>query len=424
MRLSIDRAYSIIDWLLPVYFVLAFIELYLGLWRLTTIVKIVSILVSIFISVKLYRTKPSSFKIFFSFFILFDISTVVAYAFNGRDITCYIEDLMNYIPAMLFFYVGFFEQRFNRKFYKIFTISCVLSMLVGLILYIATPSWYVVRQVEIANKDVVGLYTAEQTMRELRFTSYLVSEYAVIFFSMFALPISLFYYYYANERKSKIFYFFSILILMFTCLISMMRVAMVCSVLTLAFFIFRGFVKNKAYRSLIIITTFIILIGIIVAYIFVNFGDRADILLFSLTDRMNEMSLSKAMGGRVSQTNLLMAEFANVITGHGLGSAGPLALFAGKAGVTDAQYTKILFETGILGFAFFIYILIKSALRGLKFLRYYLIELVILAFIMVSMLGANTLCLSYLYITPFWYALGMLWNDNYLQYLQKNRIYV
>ena len=114
--------YNLVDYILPLFFVFAFIEFYFGLWRLTTIIKFVSILISLLISIKIYNVNKCFFKYFFTLFIIFNLLTIVAYLYNDRPIYSYLDDFFNYIPAMLFVYVGMTDKRNNKTYYNKFLI--------------------------------------------------------------------------------------------------------------------------------------------------------------------------------------------------------------------------------------------------------------------------------------------------------------
>ena len=141
-----------------------------------------------------------------------------------------------------------------------------------------------------------------------------------------------------------------------------------------------------------------------------------------LTLRTEDMTFSSAYNERQGLSNKLMAQWSYPIFGHGIGSGGPTSRFLGYGGVTDAAYTKLLFENGIMGIILFVILILSSIFRGLKNFKYYIVELSIICFVAIAMTGSNTLSLAYLYILPFWYMLGKIWNKPYLKYLRENNI--
>ena len=66
--------------------------------------------------------------------------------------------------------------------------------------------------------------------------------------------------------------------------------------------------------------------------------------------------------------------------------------------------------------------MITSIIRGVKYLKYYIVELSVVSFVGLAMTGSNSLSLAYLYILPFWYMMGRIWNVDYFEYAKKNKI--
>jgi len=427
---AIDKYYKWLDYIMPVYFVVAFVEFYFGIWHLTTIVKILSILVSLVIVIKLYNVNNNNggMKSFLTLFIVFNLTTGLAYLWNGRPIACYLNDVMNYIPAMLFMFVGMFDYRVERTFYKSFLLYCTISMAIGLLLYVTATSWFITRSMEIYNSQwfAEDQYNEDSYLNALRFSSYLASEYAVIYLGMAAFCTALFYLYSNSINtsiKRRVLYIASVIILLVAFFLSQMRVAIVYSVLLLSFYFVRGLKRQQGGASLKMLLFLTLFTVVAFMYLGASYGDRLDSLLEMVTERLSDLSIGKLAQGRDTQLSTLMSTWDYVIFGHGLGSGGSSAVSRGFPGVTDLQYIKILFETGLLGLLFFLVLVLSTLIRSIKFLRYYLIEAGIIGFVLIAMIGGNTLSLGYLYILPFWYAMGMVWNKNYLNYAKNNRIY-
>ena len=108
--------------------------------------------------------------------------------------------------------------------------------------------------------------------------------------------------------------------------------------------------------------------------------------------------------------------------GHGIGSVGAEARKLGFYGLTDSNYIKIFFETGLCGSLGFILVMMSTVARAFSYIKYYICELSIVLFILVAMPISNSLCLYHLCILPFWYAVGRIWNNDYLMIAQKLNI--
>lgn len=418
------KANQIVYWIMPIYFTIAFVEFYTGIFRLSMITKIFAILASVIITMKHPKNGMSDLMwvLIFTNILSFPLTIL-----SGRPISCYTNEIFNYVPAMLFYFVGASSNVNTEKFYKYLLISATISFTIGLFLYFTAPDWYVLKLAEWANRSKIAIVEVSEmsVLEHTRFQSYLMSEYAISHFTMFGLAVACFAAF--REDKCKIpskWVYLSILILLVSAIISQMRVAMFCSVACfLAFVIYDIFISRKGKSLRIILVIILILVTVGTYFVYSN-GEQFELVSSLMSNRIEEMSISKALKGRENQVENLMSTWNWIIIGHGLGSGGAISLLGGYSGVTDQNYIKILYENGLLGMLLFMIIIIKTLIKAIKKYRYYTIELVIIAFVMVAMLGSNTLCFSYLYILPFWFAIGRVWNKKYIQYAFGNKIHI
>jgi hypothetical protein len=89
---------------------------------------------------------------------------------------------------MLYVFVGMTDTRNTKSYYNTFVKFCAISMAIGILLYIATPSWYVERQTELINSTWFAdtIYSEENVMNaydlihiwhlNMRFLSFLCSD--------------------------------------------------------------------------------------------------------------------------------------------------------------------------------------------------------------------------------------------------------
>ena len=57
-------------------------------------------------------------------------------------------------------------------------------------------------------------------------------------------------------------------------------------------------------------------------------------------------------------------------------------------------------------------------------MKVYLTELVIIMFVLVAMIGSNTLNMGYMTVMPFWYAVGRVWNKYHYKDALLNKDYI
>ncbi len=418
VKLNKMTIYSFIDWIIPAVFIFSFFECYLGLWRLSTSVKFVSILLSILLFIKGHIRKANN--VFVVFFILIMLSSI-AYLYNGRPLTCLSSDMMNTVPAMLLFLVGQNDNREGRSYYDKMMYAGVIVMTFGIVCYVLTPGWYTNSLLEAKNTSQFSAFQYDEgsLIDSLRFSSFFDDSYPISLLSVYILSISLFNVFRKDNRLK--YSLVCVFISFIAAILCMHRISIACAILILLIYLSYEFFKGKTIQIFKIIISVAIII-VVATLISDTVNERMFMLKEMLTSRTEDMSFSSAYNERQGLSQKLMSQWSYPIFGHGIGSGGPTSRFLGYGGVTDAAYTKLLFENGIMGMMTFIILIISTLLRGLRYFRYFIVELSIVCFVVLAMTGSNTLSLAYLYILPFWYMMGRIWNKQYLQYARINNI--
>ena len=414
------------DWIAISYYILpcviigSVVEFYFGLWIIDTITKAFAVIVSFIVFRKYYFNIPSYFKYFVIAYIAYCLLTGMAYLFNNRPISCYTSDISDFILPILFVFIGMADDKPNRSFYDYFLKVLIIVLILGLICYLAGPSWYMSRMADIRNEEWYidsDSYDENTIIQSLRFTAFFRTSYPISHFASFGLAIALFNLIKNGEKRYIIT--FEIVVLIIAIILSQHRVALACAgVFLLIAFIYTIKIKKiNRIRPLMFIAGFSLFALIIVGAV----NDRFDILYARLADRYEDMSVSNALKER-KQIDEVFDSWDDVVFGQGIGSGGAAARRSGFFGITDQNYAKMLYETGVFGCLLFFLLFSRSALRALIYYRYYATELLILFFVVVAMLGSNTLVIYYSYIVTFWYAIGRIWNKAYLQQAKENKV--
>lgn len=411
--------YKLTDYILPTILVGSIIEYVLGFWSITTVVKTAAVIISFVITIKTINNK-NGFKILLFSYILYCLLTGISYLWNGKSISFYFEDVSNYLLPMLFVCIGISDNRPSRNFYDNLVKILAVVLVLGLICYLAPLPWYTTRMAEIRN-DSMDYYSvnSDTVLDNLRFCAFFKTSYPVSHFTSFGIAIVLFNIFRRDVRVK--YTVLTLVILLVSSLLCQHRVAILCAGLFLALAIMYG-VQHKESDKLRPVIFLVIAVVVIVVYLFA-FVERFQDLFVMLNERLDDISLSGALEER-KQIDEVFASWNNVFLGEGIGSGGAAPRQAGLYGITDQNYAKLLYETGIVGCFFFAILIIPTFIRGLKYYRVYATELLIMIFVLVAMMGSNTLCFYYLYILPFWYGVGRIWNKKYLKIAKKNRIVI
>ena len=407
---------NFIDWLLPAYIVFSLPLLYFGL-PLDFLFKGLTIFITICYLYKFGLPNGDNCKLF-TIFLLFVSLSFSQYLYNGRPIACYFREVSNYVAAMLFFYIGATDDRPGRTFYRRFMYVMVVFFVIGLYYYLTIPAWYLSRNLEYINSSSVIEYNESNMLDKFRFSAFFGDSYPVSHFSVFCVAIALFDLAYKKDKK-KMIAIACLTIGVISSLACMHRASILGCVLALLVFIYFNHRMGRYKSNFLLLTfSFLILVGLLSFSYTVT--DRVGDLIDMLTWRVDDnLGLNKALSER-KFTKELMDSMQFYIFGHGLGSGGGSARAYGFPGVTDMQYLKMFFENGIVGAILFVGIIIRALRRGIKYIYYYLTEVTIILFILVAMLGSNSLSIYYFMVFPFWYAVGRLFNNQYHQRIINN----
>ena len=409
-NLSRWKMLGFIDYLLPAYIVLSIPLFYLGL-HLAFVFKAIGILVSLLYIMKYGVPQTQNTRIF-TIFVLLVTFSFFQYLYNGKPISGYVTDISNYVAAMLFFYIGASDERPGRLFYKKLLYSTAIVFALGLICYVLTPTWYVMRHLDMINNSSMVEYDEYNVVDKLRFSAFFDS-YSVSHLSVFASAIAIFSVIYCKGRE-KMVAFICLIVALLSSVASMHRASMIGSLFAFAMYAYYNH-RSKRVKYNIYLGLIVLLFAGIFLYFFSNIGDRADTIHEMFTSRVDDnMSLGKALEER-KFTKELMASMQFYIFGHGLGSGGVEMRAYGFPGVSDMQYIKMFYENGIVGAVLFLWIIYRSLLKGIKYIKIYITEVIIILFILVAMLGSNSLSIYYFIVFPFWYAVGRINNYQYFK---------
>lgn len=372
----------------------------------------------LYIGVKCFWKSAKKFQLLTLFIIISMISGCM-YLFSGYPINLYVHSLAFYILPMLMAYVALDKSNTEVFMFSLFWSSIIL-FLVGLYLFFVFPSWYAAGISEHVNNawyNNTDIMRSDEWLKEnTRLSSFMLSSYAISYYSMFALPYA--YLKYINSiDKKKILYFVAIVIIIIAAFLCQQRAAIAMVLMTTFLFIYLR--NRRNLPKIILIVGLLIGVGILVVYQY-----QDNLFVAMVTNRFEEMTLDKAMeGSRTTQIQNVLSTVDNILLGKGIGSGGGEARRIGLVGATDANYVKMLYEQGFIGLFVFIIIGITTLFKGFKNIRYLFPETMAVFGILFSMLGADPLT-YFFYILPFWYCMGRIWNKNYLLTLKLNNIHV
>lgn len=347
--------------------------------------------------------------IILTIYIIYSLFSFALYAFNGYPIKLYIFDIAFYLSGILFAYVGMDDSDDCDKFREYTFYAIIVAFSIGMYLFFFNPSWYQDAWVINYNgrwyKDGLNA-DFEFISANMRFSSFFMTSYATEYYGLFALPFALCGVMKENGGKKRNIYIFITLFILLVLALSMQRAAIISAILMLIVFAVYD-VNHKHSASSFYFYLIIGTIVLVSVYATTDIGER-------VLERFGKLTLSDTFSeARTSQNEDLLDAWKNLFLGNGLGSGGNEARKMGYPAVTDSNYVKILVEQGIIGFLLFISFVIATCKRIISNFKYLALEGAFFASILVAMIGSNSLMFS-LFIPPFWYSVGKIWNDNYI----------
>lgn len=354
-----------------------------------------------------------------SVYLVFCVFSYVQYVIYDYPLHLFVNDLAFYVSPILVAYIGVNRGFNSTKFYK-YTLYAVVGMfIVGLYLFFLKPDWY--QNAWVLNYNSrwykAGMNADfDYIQANMRFSSFMMSSYATEYFGLFAFPFSLSAMMTSKNKRDKIIYTFTSILVFFVIILSFQRAAIGASLAILFVVGIYDLNHNKRAKSFYVYGA-ILCVALICYFSASDLGQR-------VIERFREFTLENVFSeARISQNKNLLGAWTHLIFGNGLGTGGNEARKMGLPAVTDSQYVKILVEQGVLGFSIFILFVVSTCQRIVRNFKYLVAEGAFFAGVLVAMIGSNSLMFS-LYIVPFWYVVGRIWNDDYIDYKIRSDNYI
>lgn len=341
-------------------------------------------------------TEDIIFSAYFAYCIISGIWTVI----YGIPFRVYAGEVSTTVLPMFFYYAGRQtgtgcdgqdKAEAGGRWYRIFIWSVLFMTLLGLVLYIAVPQFYIdflFRSSMISKADAA---TAHVRMNSV------TGSTIVGALSVFAMAASI-YFLEKEDRRSRIEGAAYLVVSAFTAFMSNQRAAMAVAILVLVyvnlimFFSFHIFPKKYFLYECGIIAAGIALLALLGHGAFMKVYYRL-------------VSLPDAFGERSDQWVGAVNNMKNMWLGDGLGSHGHRAAGFAEHVIADGGLVKIYCETGIIGTSLFIFLLLLIIKKSLKKLRSVAPELALIIAALLLSVGSNVLCFE-LVAPAFWFAAG------------------
>lgn len=324
----------------------------------------------------------------FVFYFLYLVFSFIWILIDGLPHSLILDALMSGLFPMLFFFVGSTEKdipTLDAPFYKFYFWGCVFLFICSIYLFVTMPFWYLDWKITGAPEGY------EENVKYLSAMSgFSVTGYLVGYSSLFAFCYLLFKF---KSKKSKAYDIALLFIVVFCLVFAQARVAILMAVIVLLWYIL----------TTLNVKTILVVFAIVIPAIFILINIVSNNELLSSVFEIFTSKVEGASGDtRYESGLLLLSQQTNFIFGHGYGSGGHKADTLGLPSVTDFEYVKIFYETGIIGFVLFLAIIFKAIAKKPRIS----LESFIIIFYLLAMLIANPLTADATMSPVFWYAVG------------------
>ena len=323
-------------------------------------------------------------------YILYNALSVIWLLRSGMPFSVYSGEFVVSLLPMIFYFAGRSCGDKADGFYRNFIIAILIVGIVGIILQIVMPQFYIDYSYNIGFASKADAATCRVRMDSV------VGSTVLGFLSAASMIASIPF---IMKKGSRAFGIAAMLISAITVFMSNQRSAMVVAILTVIYFNYLLFFAYGVRKKRDFVIEIIVIIGGFLLFCIIK-QDAALKAYYRL------VSLPGAVGQRSEQWIAAINNMYSTWFGNGLGANGHRALGVENAFVVaDGGLVKTYCEQGIFGFSMYIYILILTFKKGLKDLKSYCAPMGIIAAALLQSIGSNILAFQ-LAVPIFWFALG------------------
>ncbi len=321
----------------------------------------------------------------------YNLLSVIWLVKNGLPVSIYIEEFSNSILPIVFYMAGKTVADGTEKFYRWFLTAVLYVCVIGLVLYIWAPQFYLdyLLDVYISKADAA-------TMR-IRMSS-VIGSTCLGALAACGMLASAYYIMRENKRQRGVGIFLLFVNFLFV-MMSNQRAAMVVAFLIILYMNWLIFFTFRAFKKKYLWVEFGAVLAGIAGICIINIE-----VLLKIFRRL--VSLPGAIGQRSEQWVVAMNTLYNTWLGNGLGANGHKAIeYEGAHVIADGGLVKLFCEEGVIGFSIFLFLLFLVCKAAAKNMREYYVEIGMIAITLLSSIGSNII--AFQLTTPiFWFAVG------------------
>lgn len=329
-------------------------------------------------------------------YVVYNLFSVIWLMKNGYPASVFLQEFSNSILPIIFYFVGTSVGIQTKDFYRKYLYALTVICLLGLILYIVAPQFYLDYLLDWEHTSKADV----QTMR-VRMNS-VIGSTLLGFLAAVGIPAA------SNfiiEKRDRLFGIAMLVMSLVFAFLSNQRSAMVVAILAVLYVNHLIFFEFKLIKKKYFIMECIAALFAIIGLCIISLSSVQKIY-YRLA------SLPSAIGERSGDWFDALSHMGNIWLGNGLGANGHKALGIEFAHViTDGGLVKVFCEEGIVGFSIFLFIVILVTWGGFKQFKHCYADLCIIAIMLLQSIGSNMLSFQ-LAVPIFWFAIGHISGHN------------
>lgn len=341
------------------------------------------------------RGRRSIFDLPF-FLILFSMAiSWVANSYPNKGILI-IRCLMAEVAYMFAYFIGKKLQKESLcNIFENTLIPLVICCVLGIYLFFYPPGWYLA---QLYNSEMY--WGGDLSLELLRLRSIFSSPYIMAYMCGMTSIYMLFRIFQNNDRTLKNYICLGLFLI--TMMFCMMRAPLSCVFISLVIFLFYYSKYKGAIKTFLITVASFILLAFVASYALQSVN--MDVLRFIV-----EKFESATTGRSELISDRISLGYDYHLFGDGAGRHAMLAdNYNVMTSIRDSEYVKILVEQGYIGLSIYIVLMAISAIKCLINFKYLAMELCLVIFYAVTMIGANPLSTSDKHCFIFWLTIGRI----------------
>lgn len=337
-------------------------------------------------------------------FFTYEVISVIWLRLAGYPLNVYTNEFITSTLPIIFYFVGKSCKDRCEEWYKQYLIAMLILGIIGLVLYIAAPQFYI-----DWSYDWSYISKADAATTRVRMNSVVGST--CLSFNMVAGMLAASYFLGESENTENtentgkrkigklIFSIACLVLCLLFAILANQRSGLVAAALVIVYVNYLLFFqldliprKYFYYEIIAIVAVFALLCVVKIDYV-LKFWYRIISLPTAISERSEQW---------VAAVNCMYSTWL----GNGIGANGHRALEVEWARVVaDGGLVKLYCENGVVGFSMWVYLIILTFKKGVKNIGKYYTELGIIAIGILQSIGSNML--AFQFCAPiFWFAIG------------------